>query len=225
MCVYHSATSAPKPDNLSSFLFSILVFVLPKDHVSGYVCVCHVCVCVEERKGVIQPHLSLWRFLVMIKCCTYQHVCMWVSNHVPLFTVSWTGTIKVHQFDMCNVNTVSTGFILNAFAWFVNWRQTKWLVRTDFGFFSVDPSHAVCFSTWSCCCLASSICCLCFSIWEAASFFCSSWAARSCSLRLLNWPIMPMSWRSFSARLSGVPGVRERGEGVKGETVALWWEM
>lgn len=80
----------------------------------------------------------------------------------------------------------------------------------------LSPSHAACSHTWSCCCLASSICCLCFSICEAASFFCSSWAARSCSLRLLNWPIMPMSWRSFSARLSGVPiGQEEGGRGSK----------
>lgn len=77
-------------------------------------------------------------------------------------------------------------------------------------------SHVACVSTWSCCCLASSICCLCFSICEAANFFCSSWAARSCSLRLLSWPIMPMSWRSFSARLSAVPRVN-KGGGVKGE--------
>ena len=59
--------------------------------------------------------------------------------------------------------------------------------------------------TCSCCCRASSICCLCFSICEAASFFCSSWAARSCSRRLISWPIIVESWCSFSARLSGVP--------------------
>lgn len=82
--------------------------------------------------------------------------------------------------------------------------------------------HAACSRTWSCCCLASSICCLCFSICEAASFFCSSWAARSCSLRLLNWPIMPMSWRSFSARLSGVPTGRESEEGGGGRKGQRW---
>lgn len=64
--------------------------------------------------------------------------------------------------------------------------------------------------TWSCCCFANSICWRCFSICEAASFFCSSWAASSCSLRLLSCVIIPISWRSFSARLSGVP------VGVKG---------
>ena len=78
------------------------------------------------------------------------------------------------------------------------------------------------YCTWSCCCLANSICCLCFSICEAASFFCSSWAARSCSLRLLNWPIMPISWRSLSARLSGVPGEGEGRRGSKVRCELLW---
>lgn len=64
--------------------------------------------------------------------------------------------------------------------------------------------------TCSCCCLASSICCLCFSSCDAAIFFCSSWAARSCSLRLINWLIMVDSWRSFSSSDSGVPGQTRR---------------
>lgn len=59
--------------------------------------------------------------------------------------------------------------------------------------------------TCSCCWRARSICCRCFSICEAASFFCSSWAARSCSRKLISWVIIVESWRSFSARLSGVP--------------------
>lgn len=59
--------------------------------------------------------------------------------------------------------------------------------------------------TCSCCWRARSICCRCFSICEAASFFCSSWAARSCSRKLISWVIMVESCRSFSARLSGVP--------------------
>ncbi|TNN43043.1 hypothetical protein EYF80_046782 [Liparis tanakae] len=58
--------------------------------------------------------------------------------------------------------------------------------------------------------LGSSICCLCFSICEAASFFCSSWAARSCSLRLLSWPIMPISCLRY---LRGVGGEREGSKG------------
>lgn len=71
--------------------------------------------------------------------------------------------------------------------------------------------------TCSCCWRANSICCLCFSICEAASFFCSSWAARSCSRRLISWVIIVESWCSFSARLSGVPSEgRERAvSGVK----------
>lgn len=64
--------------------------------------------------------------------------------------------------------------------------------------------------TCSCCCRASSICCRCFSICEAASFFCSSWAARSCSLRLISCVIIVESCLSFSARLSGVPGNRNK---------------
>lgn len=113
--------------------------------------------------------------------------------------------------------------------------ETEWLVSMDIFFFFLQhrhgvnaiskwgPSHAPCSYTWSCCCLASSICCLCFSICEAASFFCSSWAAKSCSLRLLNWPIMPMSWRSFSARLSGVPKGQEwRRGGNRGQR---WYEI
>lgn len=89
-----------------------------------------------------------------------------------------------------------------------------WLIRTCMCTYRCVVLYCMSSRTWSCCCLASSICCLCFSICEAASFFCSSWAARSCSLRLLNWPIMPISWRSFSARLSGVPraGRGERSE-------------
>lgn len=59
--------------------------------------------------------------------------------------------------------------------------------------------------TCSCCWRARSICCRCFSICEAASFFCSSWAARSCSRKLISWVIIVESCRSFSARLSGVP--------------------
>lgn len=59
--------------------------------------------------------------------------------------------------------------------------------------------------TCSCCWRASSICWRCFSICEAASFFCSSWAARSCSRRLMSCVIIVESCRSFSARLSGVP--------------------
>lgn len=66
--------------------------------------------------------------------------------------------------------------------------------------------------TCSCCWRASSICCRCFSICEAASFFCSSWAARSCSLRLMSWVIMVESCRSFSARLSGVPATKTNTE-------------
>lgn len=63
--------------------------------------------------------------------------------------------------------------------------------------------------TCSCCWRASSICWRCFSIWEAASFFCSSWAAKSCSRRLMSCVIMVESCRSFSARLSGVPGTKQ----------------
>lgn len=64
--------------------------------------------------------------------------------------------------------------------------------------------------TCSCCWRARSICCRCFSICEAASFFCSSWAARSCSRKLISWVIMVESCRSFSARLSGVPKCAEK---------------
>lgn len=79
--------------------------------------------------------------------------------------------------------------------------------------------------TCSCCCLASSICCLCFSSCEAAIFFCSSWAARSCSLRLISWPIMVESWRSFSSRDSGVPGQEVRKcYDLMAQDVDLWWK-
>lgn len=65
--------------------------------------------------------------------------------------------------------------------------------------------------TCSCCWRARSICCRCFSICDAASFFCSSCAARSCSRKLISWVIMVESCRSFSARLSGVPKMKTRG--------------
>lgn len=69
-----------------------------------------------------------------------------------------------------------------------------------------SPNKQTCsHHTCSCCCLANSICCLCFSNWEAAIFFCSSWADRSCSLKLISWPIMVESCCSFSSSDSGVP--------------------
>lgn len=83
--------------------------------------------------------------------------------------------------------------------------QSVWLLR-EFGAHLISSSLAPFASlTCSCCWRARSICCRCFSICEAASFFCSSCAARSCSRKLISWVIMVESWRSFSARLSGVP--------------------
>lgn len=90
-------------------------------------------------------------------------------------------------------------------------RGVLWLTAVCLGECPVSNRQAQAWGAWapvltcSCCCLASSICCRCFSIWDAASFFCSSWAANSCSRRLVSWLIIPMSCRSFSARLSGVP--------------------
>lgn len=85
-----------------------------------------------------------------------------------------------------------------------------WLLAEPGTFHISGASAPVAGLTCSCCWRARSICCRCFSICEAASFFCSSCAARSCSRKLISWVIMVESCRSFSARLSGVPKMETR---------------